>query len=77
MKRFFLLEESFFFMITMKLIHSLNIEEIEAALKDLGAPSFRAKQIWNWLYVNKVSNWDDMANLPLSCQAVKQSIDHH
>jgi len=52
-------------MITMKLIHSLNIEEIEAALKDLGAPSFRAKQIWNWLYVNKVSNWDDMANLPL------------
>ncbi|MDA3798618.1 MAG: 23S rRNA (adenine(2503)-C(2))-methyltransferase RlmN [Kiritimatiellae bacterium] len=48
----------------MKLIHSLNKEEITEVLKQFGAPAFRTKQIWNWLYVNKVTNWDDMANLP-------------
>jgi len=52
-------------MITMKLIHSLSKKEMEAALKDLGVPGFRAKQIWNWLYVNRVNSWDDMANLPI------------
>jgi 23S rRNA (adenine2503-C2)-methyltransferase len=48
----------------MKLIHSLNKEELELAVKEFGAPAFRAKQIWNWLYVNQVNNWDDMVNLP-------------
>jgi 23S rRNA (adenine2503-C2)-methyltransferase len=48
----------------MKLIHSLNKEELTEVLLEFAVPAFRAKQIWNWLYVNKVSNWDDMTNLP-------------
>ena len=33
-------------------------------LKNLITPSFRAKQIYNWLYTKYVSSFDDMKNLP-------------
>lgn len=41
----------------------MEIEELEALLKDLGQPSFRAKQLFNWLA--KSAGFDIMSNLPL------------
>jgi 23S rRNA (adenine2503-C2)-methyltransferase len=33
-------------------------------LKELLKPSFRAKQVYNWLYKKYITNFDDMKNLP-------------
>ena len=46
------------------LIHGQLLEELVAALRELGAPAFRAKQVWQWLYGQRVSSWDAMKNLP-------------
>lgn len=46
------------------LIHGLFLEELTDALRELGAPPFRAQQIWRWLYAQRVITWDAMKNLP-------------
>jgi len=45
-------------------IHGLFLAELEAFCKEQGQPAFRAKQIWDWLYVKRVSSADEMKNLP-------------
>lgn len=45
-------------------IHGLLPEELEAVCKEQGQPAFRAKQIWDWLYVKRVASFDEMKNLP-------------
>ncbi len=45
-------------------IHGLLLEEIEAFCKEQKQPAFRAKQIWDWLYVKRVSSAEEMQNLP-------------
>ncbi|MGN0553942.1 MAG: 23S rRNA (adenine(2503)-C(2))-methyltransferase RlmN [Oscillospiraceae bacterium] len=47
-------------------ILSYSLEELEAALVDLGEKKFRAKQIYEWLHVQRVSSFDKMSNIPLS-----------
>ena len=42
----------------------LSKSELEAFIKDIGEPSFRAKQIFEWLY--RGFDIDEMSNLPLS-----------
>ncbi len=42
----------------------LSREELEATLAAWGQPRFRARQVWRWLYVNLVSQIDEMRNLP-------------
>jgi 23S rRNA (adenine2503-C2)-methyltransferase len=32
-------------------------------------PAFRAKQLWHWLYVQRVNSWDAMKNLPADLRA--------
>ena len=44
-------------------IKSLYYNEIEGALKELGQPAFRAKQIYEWLHKKLVSSYDEMQNL--------------
>jgi len=41
-------------------IYEYTLEELKAILK----PSFRAKQVYNWLYKKYITNFDDMKNLP-------------
>ena len=50
-------------------IHGLLFEEIEAFCKEQGQPAFRAKQIWDWLYVKRVSSVEEMQNLPAPFRA--------
>lgn len=45
-------------MSTLPLIYDLTLPELEAALKDLGQPAYRARQIWQGLYHQL---WDDPA----------------
>ena len=44
-------------------LKSMTIPEIGAILKEMGQPSFRAKQIYTWLHKG-VRSYDEMTNLP-------------
>ena len=43
-------------------IKSMTLEELSAWLKEQGEPSFRAKQIFHWLY-RGVTSFDEMTDL--------------
>ncbi len=45
-------------------IHDLTRAELKQVCLDLRQPAFRAEQIWNWLYVRRVADWNAMTNLP-------------
>jgi 23S rRNA (adenine2503-C2)-methyltransferase len=45
-------------------IKSLTREEIEARFTAWQQPVYRVKQIMDWLYVQRVTSWDAMSNLP-------------
>ena len=47
-----------------KPLKSFSIEELTAALKTAGLPSFRAKQILDWTYVKGVASYSEMSNVP-------------
>ena len=47
----------------MKDIRELDLKELENALKELGQPSFRAKQIWQWLWQKGARSFEEMTNL--------------
>lgn len=45
-------------------IRSLMPAELAEKCKEMGLPAFRAKQIFRWLHVDCVDNFDEMTNLP-------------
>ncbi len=47
-------------------IKSLTEEELKNLITDEGFPGFRAKQIYDWLHVKLVRDYDAMLNLPSS-----------
>ena len=44
-------------------IKSMNFDELSESLKSLGLPSFRAKQVWQWLHQKGAGSFDEMTNL--------------
>jgi len=50
-------------------LKSMTIPEIGAILKELGQPSFRAKQVYSWLHKG-VRSYEEMTNLPQSLRAL-------
>ena len=46
-------------------IKSMTLAELTAAVKELGQPAFRGKQIYTWLHKGAAS-YDEMSNLPKS-----------
>ncbi|WP_405726301.1 23S rRNA (adenine(2503)-C(2))-methyltransferase RlmN [Anaerotignum sp.] len=44
-------------------IKSMNVNELEDLLKELGEPKFRAKQIFDWLHAKQVDGFEEMTNL--------------
>lgn len=50
----------------MKKIKDYSLEELKEELKSLGEKPFRAQQIYQWLYEEKVKSFDEMTNLSLS-----------
>ena len=49
----------------MKNIKNYDLDELKQELIDIGEKSFRAEQIFKWLYQEKVKSFDDMTNLSL------------
>ncbi len=45
-------------------IKSQTAEELQARLQELGQPGYRASQALEWLYTHRVTQWDEMTNLP-------------
>ena len=41
----------------------MYFDELSESLKSLGLPTFRAKQVWQWLQQKGVSSFDEMTNL--------------
>ncbi len=44
-------------------------EEWKALLTEMGEKPFRFRQIWDWLYVRRVTSFDEMTNLPAATRA--------
>lgn len=49
----------------MKNIKNFNLDELQEELVLLGEKKYRAEQIFKWIYVEKVKEFDDMTNLSL------------
>src|SRR4051812_4703699 len=45
-------------------MYDLTLKELEEHVDQLGAPRYRARQIYNWLYSQLVSEYDSMNNVP-------------
>jgi len=45
-------------------IYDLSRADLEAWCKERGQPAYRARQIWEWLYRQRVASYDAMTNLP-------------
>lgn len=50
-------------------IFDLDRDALQAALKEMGHPAFRAKQIWRQLYVNRADSFDAMTDLSKGMRA--------
>ena len=46
-------------------ILSLDLKELESALVEMGEKKFRAKQIFQWLHVKKVPDFDKMTDISI------------
>ncbi len=44
-------------------IASMNLAELEVAMKDMGLPKFRAKQIYDWIHKKGVTTFSEMTNI--------------
>ncbi len=49
----------------MKNIKDNDLEDLKNELATIGEKSYRAEQIFQWLYVNNVTDFDEMTNLSL------------
>jgi 23S rRNA (adenine2503-C2)-methyltransferase len=47
-------------------IRSLGREDLSRWMKDLGCPDYRTGQVLQWLYSLRVTEWDQMTNIPLT-----------
>src|SRR2546421_7393745 len=45
-------------------IKSLQLNELEDKVRELGQPLYRARQIADWLYQKRVQSFDEMSDLP-------------
>lgn len=54
-------------------LYDLSLEQLSDLLVSWGEPKFRAKQVWEWLYTNSVSTFEQMTNLPMSLRTRLQN----
>jgi len=45
-------------------LYDLDFPRLQEWVASWDEPAYRARQIWNWLYVNPVASFDEMTNLP-------------
>ena len=62
----------------MKNIKDYNLDELKEEFLKLGEKAYRAEQVFKWLYVDKVSSFDDMTNLSKELrEKLKQEFSMH
>ncbi len=49
----------------MKNIKDYNLEELKQQFIDLGEKTYRAEQVFKWLYTSNITSFDEMTNLSL------------
>ena len=49
----------------MKNIKDFNLDELKQEILSIGEKTFRAEQIFKWLFIDKVKSFDEMTNLSL------------
>lgn len=47
-----------------KSIYDVSLAELTGLIESWGQPGYRARQVWEWLYHHKVTDFAAMANLP-------------
>ena len=52
-------------MSTKKDIRSLNLADLTSALSNYGEPPYRAKQVYDWLWNKRATQFNDMTNLSI------------
>lgn len=50
----------------MRNIKDYNLDELEKQFEEMGEKKYRAGQVFQWLYVEKVKGFDEMTNLSLA-----------
>jgi 23S rRNA (adenine2503-C2)-methyltransferase len=50
-------------------IKDLTLREFEAVLNECQEPSYRAQQIWQWLFQKRAASFSEMTNLPAALRA--------
>ena len=45
-------------------LYALNQDDLHQLFKDWGYPTFRARQLWDWLYAKRVASFEAMHTLP-------------
>ena len=59
-------------------IKNYTLEELQKEIENLGEKKYRAEQIFNWIYKENVTSFDDMVNLPLKLrETLKEKFDLH
>src|SRR5690606_26984292 len=59
-------------------IRSLSLDELKAKLTQMGEQGFRAKQVYEWLWVKSCIDFDQMSNLSKSLrETLKQNFEIH
>ena len=49
-------------------IYSIRLDQLEEYMISIGEKKFRAKQIYDWLYKKRVTDFSEMKNIPKSLQ---------
>jgi len=53
-------------------IYGITFEQLSDWLKERGQKTFRAKQVWDWLYKHRVHDWPEMKNVNRECLQILQ-----
>ena len=59
-------------------IKNYSLEELQEIIESVGEKKYRAEQIFNWIYKENVTSFDDMINLPQALrETLKEKFDLH
>jgi 23S rRNA (adenine2503-C2)-methyltransferase len=50
-------------------VYDLTVDQLRDKLQELGAPTYRAQQVYDWVYTHKVTGYEQMTNLPSALRA--------
>lgn len=57
-------------------LYDFDFEQLSTFVSSLGYPGYRAKQIWEWLYVNYATSFEEMTNLPKQMRETLKTAVH-